>query len=34
MAKLDTEYGSFKALISTAKIYTVPPYQRRYLDFS
>lgn len=30
MAKLDTDYGSFKDLISVAKVYTVPQYQRRY----
>jgi hypothetical protein len=30
MAKLDTDYGSFKELISVARVYTVPLYQRRY----
>jgi hypothetical protein len=28
--KLDTDYGTFKDLISVSKIYTVPLYQRRY----
>lgn len=30
MAKLDTDYGTFKDLISVARVYTVPLYQRRY----
>jgi hypothetical protein len=30
LPKLDTDYGSFKDLISVAKVYTVPLYQRRY----
>jgi hypothetical protein len=30
MAKLDTDYGTFKDLVSASKIYRVPPYQRRY----
>jgi len=30
MDKLDTDYGTFKDLISVSKVYTVPLYQRRY----
>jgi Protein of unknown function DUF262/Protein of unknown function (DUF1524) len=30
LPKLDTDYGSFKDLISVAKVYTVPLYQRRF----
>lgn len=30
MAKLDTDYGSFKDLMSAAKVHEVPQYQRRY----
>ncbi|WP_068263498.1 DUF262 domain-containing protein [Janibacter limosus] len=30
MAKLDTDYGTFKDLMSAAKVHQVPQYQRRY----